>query len=245
MFIGNSSLLSSGPLSVAVPGELKAYNTAHKKYGKAALVSAEKRNGIIGEPALKESFFNNDTNDVFKEGEILRRPLFADTLQLIAEKGAEEFYSGELGKKFVQDVQQMGGLITEDDLKSYQAHVKPATNGSNATSNVDDAALMYHRIVEALKFAYAKRTYLGDEAFVNLTDIVALMLSRDYANSLRSKISDIETHEPSFYEPATHMNEDKGTAHVNVLASNGDAVSATSTVKQIVSSLFEPFIACV
>ncbi|KAL1428273.1 hypothetical protein MTO96_002669 [Rhipicephalus appendiculatus] len=62
----------------------------------------EKRDGIIGEPALKESFFNNDTNDVFKEGEILRRPLFADTLQLIAEKGAEEFYTGELGKKFVQ-----------------------------------------------------------------------------------------------------------------------------------------------
>ncbi|KAH8039998.1 hypothetical protein HPB51_009254 [Rhipicephalus microplus] len=218
----------------------------------------------LSEP--KESFFNNDTNDVFKEGEILRRPLFADTLQLIAEKGAEEFYSGELGKKFVQDVQQMGGLITEDDLKSYQAHVKPATkytllgehvmysvpppgsgpvlslalgilsgygySGSNATSNVDDATLMYHRIVEALKFAYAKRTYLGDEAFVNITDIVALMLSRDYANSLRSKISDIETHEPSFYEPATHMNEDKGTAHVNVLASNGDAVSATSTVNR-------------
>ncbi|KAL1428272.1 hypothetical protein MTO96_002668 [Rhipicephalus appendiculatus] len=91
---------------------------------------------------------------------------------------------------------------------------------------------MYHRIVEALKFAYAKRTYLGDEAFVNTTDIVALMLSRDYANSLRSKISDIETHEPSFYEPATHMNEDKGTAHVNVLAPNGDAVSATSTVNR-------------
>lgn len=289
MFIGNSSLLSTGPLSVAVPGELKAYYVAHDKYGKlpwSQLVGPtielcrngfpvgkhlakklqEKRDSIIGEPAMKEAFFNNNTNDVFKEGEILRRPLFADTLQLIADKGTEEFYTGELGKKFVQDLQQMGGLMTEDDLKSYQAHVKPATkytllgehvmysvpppgsgpvlslalgilsgygySGSNATSSADDAALMYHRIVEALKFAYAKRTYLGDEAFVNTTDIVTLMLSRDYANSLRSKISDFETHEPSFYEPASHVKEDKGTAHVNVLAPNGDAVSATSTVNR-------------
>lgn len=289
MFIGNSSLLSTGPLSVAVPGELKAYYVAHDKYGRlpwSQLVGPtielcrngfpvgkhlakklqEKRDGIIGEPAMKEAFFNNNTNDVFKEGEILRRPLFADTLQLIADKGTEEFYTGELGKKFVQDLQQMGGLMTEDDLKSYQAHLKPATkytllgehvmysvpppgsgpvlslalgilsgygySRSNATGSADDAALMYHRIVEALKFAYAKRTYLGDEAFVNTTDIVTLMLSRDYANSLRSKISDFETHEPSFYEPASHVKEDKGTAHVNVLAPNGDAVSATSTVNR-------------
>lgn len=289
MFIGNSSLVRSGPLSVAVPGELKAYHAAHQKYGKLpwselveptiqlcrkgfpvgkhlAMKLEEKQEGVLSEASLKESFFNNDTNEVFKEGEILKRPLFANTLQEIAEKGAEEFYSGELGKKFVKDVQQIGCLITEEDLKSYQAHVKPATkytllgehvmysvpppgsgpvlslalgilagygySGSNATGSVDDVALMYHRIVEAFKFAYAKRTYLGDDAFVNTSDIMELMLSRDYANSLRSKISDFETHEPSFYEPATHVVDDKGTAHVNVLASNGDAVSATSTVNR-------------
>lgn len=289
MFVGNSSLLVSGPLSVAVPGELKAYGTAHEKYGKlpwSQLVQPtidlcrngfpvgkhlgmklqEKRDSILNEPALKEMFFNNETNAVFKEGEILKRPVLADTLEQIAQKGADELYSGELGTKFVQDVQQLGVPITAQDLKSYQARVKPATkytllgehvlysvpppgsgpvlslilgilagygySGSNATLNVDDASLMYHRIVESFKFGYAKRTYLGDEAFVNITDIVEQMLSRDYANSLRSKISDLETREPSFYEPASQVVDNKGTAHVNVLAPNGDAVSATSTVNR-------------
>ncbi|KAH9382726.1 hypothetical protein HPB48_023282 [Haemaphysalis longicornis] len=279
----------AGPLSVAVPGELKAYGTAHEKYGKlpwSQLVQPtidlcrngfpvgkhlaeklqEKQDSILNEPTLKEMFFNNETNAVFKEGEILKRPMLADTLEQIAQKGADELYSGELGTKFVQDVQNLGVPITSQDLKSYKALVKPATkytllgedvlysvpppgsgpvlslilgilagygySGSNATLNVDDASLMYHRIVESFKFAYAKRTYLGDEDFVNITDIVEQMLSRDYANSLRSKISDLETREPSFYEPASQVVENKGTAHVNVLAPNGDAVSATSTVNR-------------
>lgn len=293
-FVGNSSLLVSGPLSVAVPGELKAYGTAHEKYGKLpwsqlvqptidlcrngfpvgkhlAAKLQEKRDSILNEPTLKEMFFNNETNAVFKEGEILKRPVLADTLEQIAQKGADELYSGELGTQFVQDVQNLGVPITSQDLKSYKARVKPATkytllgedvlysvpppgsgpvlslilgilagygySGSNATLNVDDASLMYHRIVESFKFAYAKRTYLGDEDFVNTTDIVEQMLSRDYANSLRSKISDLETREPSFYEPASQVVENKGTAHVNVLAPNGDAVSATSTVNRYFGAL--------
>ncbi|CAN8006868.1 unnamed protein product, partial [Ixodes hexagonus] len=286
-FVGNSSLLASGPLSVAVPGELGAYWAAQKKYGKLlwgdliqptvelckngfpvgkhlAGKLQEKRSQVLSEPTLREVFFNNDTQDVFKEGETMKRPVLAQTLEQIALKGVQEFYDGELGKKFVQDLADMGGIMTEKDLHSYQVLEKPASKATlmgdhvlysvpppgsgpvlslilgildgygysalNASQGIDDAALMYHRFVEALKFAYAKRTYLGDEKFVNDTEIVTQMLSKAYADSLRAKISDVKTHKPEFYEPASLMVDNKGTAQVSVLAPNGDAVSATSTV---------------
>ena len=41
-------------------------------------------------------------------------------LSLISEKGAREFYEGELSKIIVDDISNNGGFVTSDDLKNYK-----------------------------------------------------------------------------------------------------------------------------
>ena len=49
-------------------------------------------------------------------------------------------------------------------LSGYTVH-------SNDLAQTSTAALFYHRLIEAFKFAYAKRSELGDPAKVNITEV--------------------------------------------------------------------------
>ena len=54
------------------------------------------------------------------EGQIYTRPKFAKTLRQIAEQGPAIFYNGSLGRTIVEELQNLGGIITLEDLKSYR-----------------------------------------------------------------------------------------------------------------------------
>nr|XP_034182687.1 scoloptoxin SSD14-like isoform X1 [Osmia lignaria] len=278
----------SGPLAIAVPGELAGYWEAHKRFGKLPWADLFRPSielceegynltkiqhdgfrfnakNIYNDRVLKELFVDPKTDDFYKPGTVIKPKVLCKTLRVIAEKGASELYNGTLGKLLVQDLQEKGAIITMKDLNSYRATwdeplqtnlsngIKVYTVGLPASGalfsyilnildeyhfNPDSIAdqnqtiLTYHRMIESFKYAYALRNDMADKEFVDMEELTRNLTSRRHAHETRMKIDDNKTWDDPAHYGAVTLNsaKDQGTAHVSVLAPNGDAVSATSTI---------------
>jgi gamma-glutamyltranspeptidase / glutathione hydrolase / leukotriene-C4 hydrolase len=144
MFIGNTQAATIGGLAVAVPAELKGYWEVHQKYGKlpwrrliepsiqlcldgpvvtsyVAGILRSRNARIFAEPTLREILIDPTTNMTWVAGDRIRRPKLAETLQIIALEGADAIYSvnGTLLKPLVEDIQALGGIITENDILNF------------------------------------------------------------------------------------------------------------------------------
>ena len=75
---------------------------------------------IWKDPGLCRIYINPATDTVWKEGDNYTRLDFADTLERIATLGPQEFYEGETAQGIVKDLQEMGGIITMEDMKNYK-----------------------------------------------------------------------------------------------------------------------------
>ena len=64
-------------------------------------------------------FINPDTGDVYKENDLVKRPQLAKTLRILQED-PDGLYTGQLANKLAEDIQELGGIITSEDLRDYK-----------------------------------------------------------------------------------------------------------------------------
>ena len=144
MYQNNPSAKTEGALSMGIPGEVAGLHAAWSKYGRLpwkALFQPSielARNGFTVEPYLALSFKENKDKimadpglrGVFApNGKLLQlndtcyNPNLADTLEAIATNGPQVLYNGSIGEKFVEDMRNVGGVATMEDMRKYRIEV--------------------------------------------------------------------------------------------------------------------------
>lgn len=136
-----------GPMSAAVPGLGRLLGLALQKYGrKVPLPKLAKRaitlasDGFeVGEvfvycsslfestvrsfPECAKTFYNNGVR--FKAGERLVQKELARTLRIVADRGFEVCYTGEVGLALMRAANVTGPVWGRDDLAKYEVKVRP------------------------------------------------------------------------------------------------------------------------
>ncbi|ELU15949.1 hypothetical protein CAPTEDRAFT_148418 [Capitella teleta] len=108
---------------------------------------------------------------------------------------------------------------------------------ANDYETVEDRALVYHRILEAFKFGFARRPYLGDIEFADeeVHEWIDLLTNASYCEHIRSLINDssvLEDYSPdgNNHQVPPHPDVKTSTTHLNAMGGDGLAVGATATI---------------
>src|SRR5207302_1265392 len=149
-------------------------------------------------------------------GDVLVNTDLARTLRTIAAQGPDAFYRGEIAGNTAAFLKANGGIITDEDLASYQPFeaapiqtnyrgidvyecppnsqgfvMLEALNileGFNLKEMGHNTAPYLHAVTESLKLSFADRNkYVGDPKFVPNIPMQAL-LSKEYAAARRAAI---------------------------------------------------------
>lgn len=195
----------------------------------------------------------------FKAGDTIKYPELAQTLQIIMEQGRDGFYKGEVAQKLAAFVQEKGGFITEEDLARYQAkwrdpiefdykdlHVismSPPSSGGVTINQIFKMMEPYNiskfghnstksiqLFTEASRRAYADRNYfLGDPDFVDIP--YDILLNDGYLQDRMANFSfDKATLSSDVSHGEVEIIESDETTHYSIVDSEGNAISATTTL---------------
>ncbi len=206
-------------------------------------------------PAGKAKFTKDGTP--YDAGDLWRQPHLAATLKRIAKDGKAGFYAGATADLIVAEMARGGGLISHDDLASYEsvwrepvqarygeyaihAMPPPSSGGvlliqmlnmlaeSNLVETGHNSTATAHAMIEAERRAYADRaTHLGDPDFHDVP--VAKLIDPDYAAE-RFADFDLKRATPSTEVKAGTWHEGQDTTHISVIDAAGNAVAYTTTI---------------
>lgn len=279
-------LSTEGGLSVATPGFVAGWAEIHRRWGKLPwrqiLEPAIRlaREGFPAYPSLVRGFTNN--KETFEKdpylksiylgpsgkplavGEIFAQRDLALTLEIIARRGKDPFYNGDLAKKIVKTVKERGGVMDLGDLRKYSVKLRDpivgkygdytyvsapppsaggvilaqtlnVLKGFNLAEEAKSPARYAHLLAETFKRGYADRAvHIGDPDFMKPSH--QFMLSEDYAKRLRDQFS-WDKARPSAGISAGPFRESADTNQLSVMDDEGNAASSTLTINTTFGSL--------
>ena len=229
-----------GMLPISVPGAVDAWAELNKKFGKLKLsddlapairyaeegfpvteliafywhFGPELYKGLPG--AFLETYTLDGNGRTPAKGEVFKNPALANTLRLIAEKGRDAFYRGEIADKIDEFMRGNGGFLRKADFEKHTSTwVEPVStnyrgydvfelppNGQgiatlemlNILEGFDlrtmgrNSPETLHTMIEAKKITWADRAkFYADPAFAKIP--LAGLISKKYA-ALRRKLID-------------------------------------------------------
>src|SRR5436853_4054729 len=228
-----------GMLPLSVPGTVDAWSELHKKFGKLKLSDdlapaakyADEGFPVteliafywhLGPEAYKDlpgAFLQTYTLDgkgrTPAKGDIFKNPTLARTLRLIAEKGRDAFYKGEIADKIDKFMEENGGFLRKADFekhtstwidplsinyRGYDVFELPPNGQGIATLQIlnllegfdlksmgRNSAETLHAMIEAKKLAWADRAkFYADPDFAKIP--LPSLLSKKYAAERRKLI---------------------------------------------------------
>ncbi len=267
-------LSRQGHLSVGVPGTVAGMWAAHERYGSlpwADLLEPSirlARDGFEVPLNLGNNVsyglrrFADSTNfaDHFADataGNVFRQPELAATLERIAADGPDGFYGGETADLFVAEMQRGGGLISHEDLSSYEAiwreplrtdwrqyellAAPPPSSGGFAVIQLLKIKDMLAHEFEGLTHnspqyihlvaEIEKRVFADRAEYLGDSDFVDVpideLLDEDY---LRRRAAEVNVDEISVITDVVPGLESMDTTHYSVVDHDGNAVSNTYTL---------------
>ncbi|MEW6352767.1 MAG: gamma-glutamyltransferase [Pseudomonadota bacterium] len=272
------NLSVDGALAAAIPGTPAALAHLAQHYGRLPLTKtlapaiklarqgfpvdaiyrnlAEFRLDVLRRFPAAARVFLDEQGQVPALGGTIKQPDLAATLHVLAEQGAEGFYSGPLAERLVQAVRAAGGMWSLDDLANYQVMEREPVRGEYRGIKITSAAppssggvalvtmlnilagydldalpeaARAHLIIEAMRRAYRDRAeYLGDPDYVKID--VTRLTHPFYAAGLRAAIR-LDRATPSSSLPdAAATPSGPHTTHFSILDRQGNRVAATLTI---------------